>query len=152
MNEIKTKSPFLSGFLGKDPKLKAVSLSRFALTRESPAKGSFRVRDNGGTYKGGVWGKKRKTKGDNPGFIELSAVCLEQSARAIRKKALRLPLRAFKIWSGWGESNSHSSRNQNLNLARLPISPQPEMLTILSHFTVFYWSLKYRLLTRYWHT
>jgi len=26
------------------------------------------------------------------------------------------------------------------------------MLTILSHFTVFYWSLKYRLLTRYWHT
>jgi len=26
------------------------------------------------------------------------------------------------------------------------------MLTILGHFTVFYWSLKYRLLTRYWHT
>jgi hypothetical protein len=38
VNEIKTKSPFLGGFPGKDPKLKADSLSRFTPARESPTK------------------------------------------------------------------------------------------------------------------
>ena len=30
-----------------------------------------------------------------------------------------------KVWCGWRDLNPHASRRQNLNLVRLPISPQP---------------------------
>ena len=30
-------------------------------------------------------------------------------------------------WCGWRDLNPHDSRHQNLNLACLPISPQPQL-------------------------
>ncbi|MGK0523238.1 MAG: hypothetical protein ACI92N_000865 [Pseudomonadales bacterium] len=63
MNEIKTKSPFLSSFPGKDPKLKAGSLSRFTMTRESSATGSFTISDYSDDYTGELGTKREKQRG-----------------------------------------------------------------------------------------
>jgi hypothetical protein len=68
MNEIKTKSPFLSSFLGKDPKLKADSLSRFAMTRESSATGSFRVCDYNDDLRKELGAKREKQRGSLKAF------------------------------------------------------------------------------------
>ncbi len=36
--------------------------------------------------------------------------------------------RLFYVWWGRRDSNSHTSRRQNLNLVRLPISPRPQVV------------------------
>ena len=44
----------------------------------------------------------------------------------IKRKKKRLEfLSVFVCWCGRRDSNSHTSRRQNLNLVRLPISPRP---------------------------
>tara|TARA_R110001592_G_scaffold771_1_gene4123 strand:+ start:914 stop:1270 length:357 start_codon:yes stop_codon:yes gene_type:complete len=112
MNEIKTKSPFLSSFSGKDPKLKAGSLSRFAMTRESSATGSFTINDYSDDFNGEMGAKREKQRG------------------ASAKKALGTFPRAFKIWYSGRDLNPHTLRQQDLNLSCLPIPPPEQKPSI----------------------
>ena len=43
------------------------------------------------------------------------------------KRALLYQLSYPRIWSGWRDSNPYAFRHGNLNPARLPISPHPDM-------------------------
>ena len=52
-------------------------------------------------------------------FYSMTERMLEDKKITARKRL------NFTMWCGRRDSNSHTSRRQNLNLVRLPISPRP---------------------------